>query len=265
MIEMKYKKQPLIEYPVPQRHNTVVKANTLIQKSRYSLSTQEQKILLYIISQIEPQDEDFKLYNFEITEFCKVCGIEPQGDMYSFLKAKIKNIADISFYVTLPNGKDTLVRWIQKPYFDEHSGTVQIKLDEDMKPFLLQLKEKFTEYSLIYTLNFKCKYSIRLYEYLKSIHFDKSKPYTITMPVHEFEQILDSNLKDFKGFHVRALKPAHQEINQYSDLNFEYELTRKGRKTTDITITITLKDIVKRLQTMAQNDRILDNRERDEQ
>ena len=58
------------------RNRTVVKANDLIQRSRFNLSLQQQKIVLYLISQITPYDEEFKLYEFSITEFCKVCGID---------------------------------------------------------------------------------------------------------------------------------------------------------------------------------------------
>ena len=132
------------------RHNTVVKANELIQKSRFSLSLQQQKVVLYLISQIAPQDEDFKLYEFSIVEFCKVCGIDySNGKNYADLKEAVKEIADKSIWVKLDNGKETLLRWIEKPYLDEHSGTIQIKLDKDMKPFLLQLKENFTQYELL--------------------------------------------------------------------------------------------------------------------
>ena len=61
---------------IQMRQNTVVKANELIQKSRFSLSLQQQKIVLYLISQITPFDEDFKLYEFSIIEFCRVSGID---------------------------------------------------------------------------------------------------------------------------------------------------------------------------------------------
>ena len=88
------------------RHNTVVKANELIQKSRFSLSLQQQKVVLYLISQITPQDEDFKLYEFSIVEFCKVCGIDySNGKNYADLKEAVKEIADKSIWVKLDNGK----------------------------------------------------------------------------------------------------------------------------------------------------------------
>lgn len=69
------------------RDKTVIKANELIQRSRFNLSLQEQKVILYLISQIEYADTDFKLYDFSIVDFCRVCGIETDnGKNYINLK-----------------------------------------------------------------------------------------------------------------------------------------------------------------------------------
>lgn len=252
--------QYIENYPEKQRYNIVVKSNSLIQHSRFSLSTLQQKIVLYIISQISPYDEELKLYEFKIKDFCKVCGIEPKGDMYALIKTKVKEISDKSLWIELENGKETLVRWIEKPYIDERNGTIAIKLDEDMKPYLLQLKEKFTEYELIYTLNFKSKYSIRLYELLKSIHYKKLKEYTQTYSIDKFQKLLDSCYDNFKDFHARVLKPAHDEINKYSDISFNYELLKSGRKITHIKINITSKQSLDRYKVALDNARILEER-----
>ena len=264
VIQMKAKQSEAMKeyrkHKNPERYNTVIKANTLIQNSRFSLTAQQQKIVLYIISQIEPYDEEFKLYSFEITEFCKLCGIEPKGANYNFLKTAIKDIADKSIWVKLDSGRETLVRWIEKPYIDEQSGMIQIKLDKDMKPFLLQLKEKFTKYELIYTLNFKSKYSIRLYEFLKSIHYTPLKSYSQTIEIKKFMNLLDSTYENFKDFHTRVLKPAQKEINSYSDIIFTYELLTKGRKTTDIKINIEVKNTIDRLKQAYNNENLLDER-----
>ena len=179
--------------------------------------------------------------------------------MYNLIKAQIKDIADKSLWIETENG-ETLVRWIEKPYIDKKRGRIQIKLDEDMKPYLLQLKEKFTEYELIYTLNFKSKYSIRLYEYLKSLHFDKFKEYTKTIPIATFQRLLDSTYKEFKDFHTRVLKPAQKEINLYSDIIFDYELIKQGRKATEIKISVKLKEASDRIHTVAEDEKLLDNK-----
>lgn len=252
--------QFLVSYESKQRFNVVVKSNQLIQHSRFSLSTLQQKIILYIISQITPYDEELKLYEFKITEFCRVCGIEPKGDIYTLIKNQVKAISDKSLWIELDNGKETLVRWIEKPYIDERQGTIQIKLDEDMKPYLLRLKEKFTEYELIYTLNFKSKYSIRLYELLKSIHYKKLKTYEQVFSIERFQKLLDSCYEDFKDFHSRVLKPAQKEINTFSDINLEYELLKKGRKITHIKIIINSKLSVERYKVALNNEKILEKR-----
>ena len=92
------------------RNKTVIKANDLIQKSRFNLSLQQQKIVLYLISQITAFDEDFKLYEFSIAEFCKVCGIDDtSGKNYTDLKQAIKDIADKSLWITIED-EETLLR-----------------------------------------------------------------------------------------------------------------------------------------------------------
>ena len=186
-----------------------------------------------------------------------MCGIEPHSDIYDILREQIKTISDKSLWIELDNGKETLLRWIEKPYIDSNSGTIEIKLDKDMKPFLLQLKEKFTEYDLIYTLNFKSKYSIRLYEYLKSIHYKKLKKYEFEIDIHRFQKLLDSDYKEFRDFHSRVLKPAQKEINELSDILFNYELIKDGRKTTAIHLIIETKDIGDRIKASSKNEKLL--------
>ena len=102
------------------RHQTVVKANDLIQKSRFSLSVQQQKIVLYLISQISQFDTEFKLYEFSISDFCKVCGIDYEsGKNYQDIKTAIKEIADKSVWIKLDEDEETLLRWIEKPYVNK--------------------------------------------------------------------------------------------------------------------------------------------------
>jgi plasmid replication initiation protein len=226
----------------------VVKANELITKSRFSLSTQQQKIVLYLISQIKPYDEDFILYSFSIREFCAICGINiNSGTNYRELKEQIKAIADKSLWVKLENGKETLLRWIEKPYIDEMNGTIEIKLDRDMKPYLLELQSNFTRYELIYTLRFKSKYSIRLYEYLKCRHYHELEELTIEISLDELkERISAEKYTVFGDFHRRVLKPAIAEINKHSDKIVEYRQILKGKTVIAIEFTLKSKDIHER-------------------
>ena len=251
------KPKPQEEKYLQIRHSTVVKSNDLIQKSRFSLSLLQQRILLYLISQITPVDDDFKLYEFSIAEFCKVCGISYNGRSYNEIKAIIKDIADKSVWIKLAEEKtETLVRWIEKPYINADDGYIRIKLDADMKPYLLQLRENFTQFELIYTLKMKSKYSIRLYELIKSIHYNELKEYVRTYKVEELKVLLDgTSYNTFKDFHQRVLKPAVEEINKFTDKIINYEQIKNGRKTIAIQFTIGSKEADDRLKIIHDIDK----------
>ena len=225
---------------VVERDRWVVKANTLIQNSRFNLNLRQQRILLYLISRIKPTDKDFQLYEFNLTDFCQVIGIGLSGGRdYADLKEQIQELASKCVWVKMPGDKEVLCRWIEKAIINHKSGTLQIRLDNDMRPFLLELKNNFTQYELIYTLQFKCKYSIRLYELIKSFHFDEQFPLTKTFEIDELKKRLSAETyKEYRDFKRFALAPAVREINNYSDKDIEVIETKRGRKVLNLTFNI---------------------------
>ena len=211
-----------------ERSYNVVKHNDLIQKSRYYLSAQEQKIIIYIISKVKPNDEDFNLYEFQISDFCKVCGLDyDNGANYQYIKKTLKDLRDKSIWVTLADGSEETLGWINRVRINKRSGVVLIKLDEMMKPYLVQLKKTFTVYSIYFVLAMKSKYSIRLYEILKS--YQNLGQYEVE--IEQLKMLLNAEAyDDFKDFRVKVLGIAMREINDYSDILASYELEKKGRK-----------------------------------
>jgi plasmid replication initiation protein len=226
----------------------VRKANELIQKSRFSLSLQQQKIILYLISKIQPTDTEFQEYKFDIKSFFEACGIESDGgEQYSQIKEAIKNIADKSLWIKLPNGRETLLRWIEKAHIETGTGTLTIRLDNDMKPYLLQLNKNYTTYDLIYTLTFKSKYTVRLYELIKSIHYDEQHPFSYTYSVEELKKLLGAeSYKAFSDFKKRVFDIAINEINAISDKQVSYEVAEKsGKRITHLTLHISGHTMIK--------------------
>lgn len=234
------------------KDQSVFKSNDLIQKSRFQLSLQEQKILLYLISQITPYDEDFQLYEFSVTDFCRICGMSPTaGGNYTELKSAIKSICDKSLWVKLADGEETLLRWIEKPYINKRSGTIKIRLDKDMRPYLLQLKENFTSYELIYTLKFSSKYSIRLYELICSIHYHDLETYKRNYGLDELRILLGAETyKTWQSFKERVLFPAMNEINNFSDKNLVINPIKKphSRGIIGVELVVSSKDSLQALK-----------------
>lgn len=238
------------------RDSMVVKSNDLIQKSRFSLTVQQQRIILYLISKISYADEDFKEYEFNIKEFCRVCGLDDgSGKHYAELKRQVKAIRDKSMWIEVSDGVEVLMSWLDGAQINRNSGKIKVRLNDAMKPYLLQLRNNFTQYEIANILCMRSKYSIRLYELVKSIHFRELETYVKTFTLEELRSRLDAGTYPrFCNFNQRVLKPAVQEVNMYTDKEISYEPIKTGNKVEAIELTIRTKNAVDRLQTRIMID-----------
>lgn len=223
---------------VDARHQKVVKANTLIQRSRQRLSVQQQKALLFLISQLTPGQTEFDWQTFEIADFCRVCGIEPQqGKNYRDVKAALQGLSDKSMWIKLDDDTESLVRWLNKIHIKPRSGKLQVRFDDDMIPFLLELKEKFTQFHLIHTLAMKSKYSIRLYELLKSYE----KLGQVRFDLQRFKELVGIDYLNWYDIRRFVLETAKKEINALSDIEISYTPAKKGKAVASILFDINAK------------------------
>ncbi|MCL2359940.1 MAG: replication initiation protein [Candidatus Bathyarchaeota archaeon] len=222
------------------RDYRVVKANDLIQKPRFQLSAQEQKIILYLISKIKPGDKEFAGYDFGIQEFCKLCGVDdPSGADYKHLKDTLQKLRDRSFWIMQENGIKILLAWLDSVAINPNNGTMTLRLNAGMKPYLLELKDKFTQYELVHTLAMRSQYAIRLYELLKSYEY-KGK---WRVAIDELKRLLSAEgYERYPDFKRRVLDIALREINSLTDINVNFEAIKKGRKFAEIEFDIKIKE-----------------------
>jgi len=238
------------------RSYKIVKANDLIQKSRFNLQMQEQKIILYLISKIKPEDMELKEHLFEIQDFCKLCGLDSyNGANYIYIKKTLKDLRDKSIWITLDDGSEAVLAWLDTVIVNKDSGTVKLKISEMMKPYLLFLKERYTQYELLYTLAMKSQYSIRLYELLKSYEYQRKRIFDI----EELKLRLSAeHYKRFPDFKRKVLDRALEEINTLSDLDVTYTIIKESRRFAKIEFTMmVIKDINKRLKTWSNIEKII--------
>lgn len=230
-----------------QRNYCVIKANQIIQKSRFGLSLSEQKTIAYICSMIkkssQPGEQPYQLaYDFNIRDYCKVLGIAaPCGKDYTEIKNILQGLRNKSMWVETEPDCETLMGWLSYAKVFKKNGVAKIKIDEEMAPFLFDLKEKFTSYNLINVLAMKSAYSVRLYEILKSYEFRRR----IKFELSELKKILmaeNSSYNDFSSFRKRVLEPAVNEINELADIFVETELFHERKKVIAIEFKIKAKN-----------------------
>lgn len=237
------------------RNNIVAKDNRLIQKSRYSLSLMENKALLYLISMIRPDDQPGKIYTFSCSEFQRLLNWSKEAS-YMNIKAMFQRLGDVSIWIEGEvdgRPKDILVRYFHIVRLDQKSGYIDISFHEDMFPYLLNLRQHLTEdvsrhYFTTFRLQNIClmrhKYSIRIYELLRSYQYNNQKWTFENGTGSEYDlqyriagTVIDpktrqpcSNVPEswanWAVFRRDVLNPAVEEINRYTDILIAY----KGKK-----------------------------------
>lgn len=251
---------------ITSREYQVVKSNDLVLKSRYDYSVNQQKTIAYICSMINPIGETQLEYDFDIMTFCEVCGVTYRtGRAYEDTRELLKSLVQKVIYITLPDGTETTVNWVQKVWTNKRSGKAKIRLDNDMIPFLFELQSHFLSYGLLNILRMKSQYSIRLYEILKAYHDwqggTKSKissnTISFVIDIDELKRkLMVDNIKsysDFSLFRKRVIEMSISEINKFTDLEVLCEPIKKGRKVIQIKFFITNKDTIERI-TIATNN-----------
>ena len=235
----KQMQERLDQYLSAERQQLVIKANALVQKTKYALTAQEQKIILYIISKVKPLDTEFTTVSIDIKNLCDICGIEYNSKNYINFFSSIKSLADKSFWLEKGSKKQVLFRWFQKVEIDEKTLIANITLNDELKPYLLHLSGNTTRYTLKTILAMRSKYGIRIYELCKS-HAYKGRFEIDLDKLKEMLEIKDT-YDNYKNFRIRVLEPAIEEINAFSELIVQFKPIRTVRTITALAFEISHK------------------------
>lgn len=222
------------------KNKVIIKSNNLIE-ARYNLSSLEQKLLLITISEIKNSEKN--TIEFTTKELYNILNITTnrQNELRKTLETLV-NKSIIIIDKSLSNRKKTLVtHWFSSVTYNEN-GTIQIAFDTELLPYLLQLKTNFTTYTLDNILPMKKKYSIRFYELLKQYQKIGKRNFTIS----ELREILncEKEYPRFQSFEQRIIDPAVKEINQYTDIEIEYNKFKKGKSISEVEFIIKSKRAV---------------------
>ena len=200
--------------------------------ARYHLSTIEQKLVLSVISLVEPQDVDFMHYQIPLSSFDNFV----DNNNHLRLKEACKNL--MSKPLEIYEGNDWLIfNWFSHIRYKGKESILECSISPELKPYLLELKGNFKSFDLKYILPLQSSYSIRLYEILKK----NENLVTVTFELEELYNILKvpDSFKNYGKFKEKVLQVAEKELINYTDIFFEIkEEIKTGRKVTAITFRI---------------------------
>ena len=229
-----------------QQPQIVVKSNHIISAS-YELSVLEQRIILTCISQIR-RDEvitDDVLYSVSVDKLIDLCSTNSKS-IYAELAVAAKRLYERSIVVLYqPDGTKRSemkqeFRWVQRINYIKNEARIELRFSKDILPYLTNLSERFTRYSLSDVAKMSSSYAIRLFELLSQY----SHVGTREIELNQLRQwfMLENKYPSIKDFKKWVLDPAVQQINEHSPISVSWDQRKTGRKVTHLQFTFSPKE-----------------------
>ena len=204
-----------------------------------------------------PKDHTVYLSKNELFAFFKVS----DNDKHSRFKQAVENMQKQAFF-KIKEKKEHGFEFeniVPIPYvkWTDYHDEVTIRFSPEIMPYLINLKQNFTQHALSDLAELNSKYSIILYRWL-SMNYNQYEHYSYkggrreeqvesyrnpTISIRELRALTDT-VKDYPridNFETWILKKPLEEINAHTSFNVTYDKIKKGRSIDSIVFHITKK------------------------
>lgn len=233
----------------------VKKRNELVRCKINISSLGGSRILANLIACVHHGDTQFKdTYRVPVKDFMSDLG----GRSYSEIKAICRELAKATAEIEEPDPDGPHPIFRIYTFFSSityRKGIIEARFNQEMRPFLLDLRRCFTQYNLMEYLTLPSFYSQRIFEILKSW----SNAPEVILSVAELHRLLDTPASfrtDFKSFRVRVLEKAYKDIIEKTTMCYEWEPIKRGRSV------ISVRFIFSKIKSMNIKDQKMDDKKK---
>lgn len=226
-----------MEAKVTKENSVQVRHHNVITNARHELSAVQLDIYFMLLSRLKAGDNS--KYEISVREIEDLTGRQWN---YQQLRDATSGLIGKVFEIEEEDGLLQVALMSSAKYI-KGQGRIQLTIAEELKPYLVDLKNNFTSFQLFCVLSMTSKYAKWLY-----VQFSRWKD--LGYYSYELEQLkFRLNLKDPKGkfpeqykqwgqFKDNVLEPAIKQINETSDIRVSYETEKKGKSIYKINFTI---------------------------
>lgn len=234
------------------KSNLVVSSNDLVH-AKYDLTLWQKRVFVYAISQLEKDEAGFQPIKMNVSDIIKFFNGSDGAKTYTAILEAPKNLdktIEIQYFTNRGFIRYEFVKLLQRytiPGDDqEENQYIEICFNNDLKPHLLELKEKFLKYDIRNVIELQSTYSFRMFEILKSYEFRK----IVELDIDYLRKILEvtDKYKSYKDFRIYIIDKAKQDLTKYCDITFTYveKKALKGKKVESLIFHILKNDLLQR-------------------
>lgn len=209
----------------------VVQSNFLIE-NKPKMKADELKMFSTLVATINKDDQDFKNIKLKVTDIIDLWEI-PQKNAYRKVKAALAGLLDKKFALERFREDGTkyieMTTYISKFAYGEGDGYATVVIDPMFKPFLLDLKEKYTLFGLDDVLKLESSQAIRTYELLRQYEVLGQRSFTVA----DYKKKIGIEGK-YKGSNANLKKNVLDkvvvEITEKTQIITRYDIKGRGDK-----------------------------------
>ena len=207
----------------------------IIVNAKYALAKNEIDLLLTLLTEVTKDDKDFKDYTFSIKDLELKTARKWQSKQ---LKETVKGLMSKPMEIEQSPSQWEIINWFS--YFKYDDGVITCRFDKRLKPYLLEMKNRFVISDLRMVLPMRSSYSKRVYLMLK----EYSKIGERTIEVEELQELLKvpKSLKRYDNFKAKVLIKSKEDINKFTDLKVDFKEVKLGRKVAKLVFIIKKND-----------------------
>jgi len=182
------------------------------------------------MSEIYKDDDDATVFRVSVSELTKLAGLKNKN-AYQQMKVVTERLNQRLIKIKdIESNKELQSTFVASAEYEDASGMVEIEISKKLKPYLFKLEGgKITFTGLAYTFALKSTYSMRIYGLLAQYRVAGQR----TIELQALKEMFGiENFKAYDRFDVfdsKVLKVAYKEVNEKTDIRFEYEKIKRGR------------------------------------
>ena len=209
----------------------IVKKPEEIVKMRCGFSESALKLSAYVISILK---ENVYEYDINIRDYLK--RFDKEIGNFDKLYQTAKEIATETIeFIDREKKEFSIYTIFYSPIYK--NGVLKVKIDKDFHTYLLKIKNKYLKYNLENVMRLNSKYAIRLYEILKNeleMRKRQKRELEFRFDLDEMRKLLSiPNSYRYPDIKRQILEKSKSEFKK-TDVNFEYEPIKEGRKVVSI-------------------------------
>lgn len=234
-LENEWKKTPAEEQKtnkmVLNSNYSITMANKIIKANQKKQSLLLFRLLRIVISQIGIQDKELLTYSVSVKDLAEYLNISASNIYTEIEKVIIEGLQAIIKVEVKPNIYKQF-QWLSVCQYDNNTGTITIKLHNELKPYFIGLHEFFTKTDKSEFIALSDFYTGRIYELISCDDnlTGHTKPYLIyTIPY--LRNFLDCNdkFKVINNFKEKVIEKAVKKINENTKYYIRVNYRKKGR------------------------------------